>query len=76
MKAATLLVALGVLAACEGCTQFVSSETIKYLAQSDRSWCSSATTPWGKGTIAGTGARNATVTCSQEGLTVRSQEGP
>lgn len=69
MKHVILVLMLGV--GCAGCTQFVSAETIKYLAQSDRSWCSAVTTPWGKGVISGTGAPNATVTCSTEGLSVR-----
>lgn len=64
-----LIVMLGALNMGAACGNW--NVIIRELAKSDRSWCASVSSVYGTFRASGTGAEKATVTCTQEGMTVR-----
>jgi putative VirB-like lipoprotein len=57
-----------------GCSLAPSDDVIRELVKSERSWCMTVNTVYGTARIAGTGIRNGTVSCSQEGMVVKSED--
>lgn len=67
---ALVIAAAGLLAGCS--LLGPSDKMIQALAASDRSWCMSITSIYGTARVSGTGVKNGTVVCSQEGMNVKS----
>ncbi len=69
MKTAALLA----VTLLTGCSLAPSDKVIRELAKSDRSWCVSAVTIYGRGAAGGSGVHGGTMTCNLDGLSVTSE---
>lgn len=58
-----------------GCSLAPSDKVLEQLAASERSWCVSITSVYGTMRAGGTGVQGGTMTCTQEGLTVKDDSG-
>ena len=70
---------LGIVAAlvlAGGCSLAPSDDVLRELVKNERSWCLIVNTVYGTARIAGTGIRNGSVVCSQEGMVVKSDAPP
>ncbi len=56
-----------------GCSLAPSDKVIRELARSDRSWCVSAVTIYGRGAAGGSGVHGGSMTCNLDGLSVTSE---
>ena len=54
-----------------GCSLAPSDKVIEQLRQSERSWCVSVSTVYGTLRMGGTGIHGGSMTCTQEGLSVK-----
>ena len=70
MKALLIALAL-VLTGC-GTALAPSPDVIKALADSERSWCFSAVTIYGRGAFGGSGVHGGSMTCTLDGMVVKS----
>lgn len=58
------------------CSLAPSDDVLRELVKNERSWCLIVNTVYGTARIAGTGIRNGSVVCSQEGMVVKSDAPP
>jgi hypothetical protein len=72
----SLVIVAVLLATLGGCSLAPSDDVLRELVKNERSWCLIVNTVYGTARIAGTGIRNGTVSCSQEGMVVKSDASP
>lgn len=65
------LLLLGLTLGLAGCSLAPSDKVMEQLAASERSWCVSITSVYGTVRAGGSGIQGGTMTCTQEGLTVK-----
>ena len=56
-----------------GCSLAPSDKVLKALVASDRSWCFSAVTIYGRGAFGGSGVHSGSMTCNLDGLALKSE---
>ncbi len=68
-----IITVLAVTFLVTGCSLAPSDKVIRELAKSDRSWCVSAVTIYGRGAAGGSGVHGGSMTCNLDGLSVTSE---